>query len=112
MEKVYLAIENNLAIHERESRFWLSKNISSIRVASIRVASMNEAIMLARKRHFYYIGINASNVDYLPKLPLLRAVTNSPILVSTAKYNANEHSKALRSGADLWGMSFYFISTD
>jgi len=94
----YLAIENDLDIHERESEFWLSRGI-----ASIRVSSMGDAIDIATKQQFLYIGINASNIDYLPCLSLLREVTSDPILISTSTYTMQEQGKALRLGADLFG---------
>ena len=98
MNMVYLAVENNLAIHERESAFWLSRGISSI-----RVSSMVEAIELACKTSFLYIGINASNIDYKPSLRLLREVTNDPIFIATDSYTMQEQGKAISLGADLYG---------
>jgi len=35
MTLTYLAIENDIKIHERESAFWQSRNVSSIRVSSM-----------------------------------------------------------------------------
>ena len=98
MIATYLAIENDTALHKRESKFWLSKNIGSL-----RVSTMNEGIAQAIKRQFYYIGINASNVNYQPKLVHLREVTNAPILIATSTYTMQEQGKALSLGADLFG---------
>ena len=98
MTPTYLAIENDLDIHERESKFWQSRGISSV-----RVTSMSEGICAASKQQFLYIGINASNIDYQPCLSLLRETTNDPILVATSTYTMQEQSKALRLGADLFG---------
>jgi len=64
---------------------------------------MNEGIELAMKHQFLYIGINASNVNYLPKLRLLRDVTNDPILISTTTYTMEEQGEAIANGADLFG---------
>ena len=94
----YLAIEQDISIHERESKFWLSRNVSSIRVSSMR-----EGIEKAISSSFLYIGINASNIDYLPYLRLLREVTKDPIFISTATYTMQEQGKALENGADLFG---------
>jgi len=98
MKMVYLAIENDLAIHERESAFWLSRGVSSI-----KVSSMVEAIELASKKTFLYIGINASNIDYKHGLRLLREVTNDPIFLATDSYTMQEQGRAIRLGSDLFG---------
>jgi DNA-binding response OmpR family regulator len=98
MNATYLTIDNNLAVHERESRFWLAHNISSI-----RVSSMNEGIACAVQKEFYYIGINAANIDYEGKLPILRDVTNAPIFIAVDSYDREKHTKAMSLGADLFG---------
>jgi two-component system response regulator VanR len=98
MKKAYLAIEKDIFVHERESNFWISHNISSE-----RVSSMIEGIIEASKNQFLYIGINAANIDYMPYLTLLRESTNTPILISTTNYTMQEQGKALALGADLFG---------
>ena len=98
MNSTYLAIESNIAIHKRESEFWLSQGVSSICVSSMR-----EGVELAAKQQFLYIGFNAANIDYKPSLSLLRHVTNDPILISTTSYTMQEQGEALRLGADLFG---------
>lgn len=98
MDLKYLAIERDIAVHERESRFWLSRNISSIRVSSMR-----EGIEKAISSKFLYIGINAANINYMPQLRLLREVTNDPIFISTTTYTMQEQGKAIENGADLFG---------
>ena len=94
----YLAIEKDEYIHDRESKAWLARNIDSI-----RVTSMNEGIEKANDNKFLYIGINAANINYMPKLRLLREVTNDPILISTTSYTMQEQGKAISLGADLFG---------
>ena len=98
MTLTYLAIENDIKIHERESAFWQSRNVSSI-----RVSSMTEGIEEAMKQQFLYIGINAANINYKPQLPLLREVTNDPIFISTTNYTMQEQGIAVSLGADLFG---------
>jgi len=98
MRVSYLAIEKDVAVHERESRFWLSRNVSSV-IAS----SMSEGIEAAMKNRFLYIGINAANINYQPQLPLLRDATNDPIFISTTTYTMQEQGVAVRLGADLFG---------
>jgi DNA-binding response OmpR family regulator len=98
MRETYLAIERDMAVHERESQFWLSRNVSAV-----RVSSMTEGIEAAMKHRFLYIGINAANINYQPQLPLLREVTNDPIFISTTTYTMQEQGVAVRLGADLFG---------
>lgn len=94
----YLAVEKDDIVHDRESRFWLSRGISSV-----RVSSMSEGIKEAMKQQFLYIGINAANIYYQPQLPLLREVTNDPIFISTTTYTMQEQGIAVSLGADLFG---------
>lgn len=96
--EAYLAIEKNDTIHERESQFWLSRNVSSV-----RVTSMCAGIEKAANNQFLYIGINATNINYQPELPILRALTNDPIFISTTTYTMQEQGTAVSLGADLFG---------
>ena len=98
MDISYLAIENDCAVHARESSYWAARNISSVRVTSMR-----EGIKAAAQNQFLYIGINATNVDYIPNLSLLREVTHAPIFISTTMYSTQEQGIALSLGADLFG---------
>ena len=93
-----MAIEQDEQIHHRESEFWLSHNVDSM-----RVFSMDEGIEKAAANEFLYIGINASNIEYAPKLELLRAVTIVPILIATNFYTVQEQWQAIALGADLFG---------
>jgi len=94
----YLAIDKDEKVHEKESSFWLSRNISSI-----RVSSMNEGIDKAIKNKFLYIVINAANINYAPKLKILRNLTNDPIFIATKSYTMQEHGIARGLGADFFG---------
>ena len=98
MNTAYLAIDKNGDIHERESKFWLSRNVSSV-----RATSMYEGIEKAANTQFLYIAINAENINYQSELPILRAATNDLIFVSTTKYTMQEQGVAVRLGADLFG---------
>ena len=100
MQHTYLAIEKDDAIHERESAFWLSRN-----VASIRVSSMTEGIAEVMKNQFLFIGINADNINYIPQLPLLREATNDPIFIATSSYTMQKQAEAVNLGADLYGQA-------
>ena len=95
-----MAIEKNDTVHNRESNYWASRGISSV-----RVSSMGEGIELATKNEYFYIGINDDNIDYLPSLSLLREVASStPIFISTTSYSDEKHAKDLEHGADLFGL--------
>jgi len=98
MDIKYLAIEKDIAVHERESKFWQSRNISSV-----RVLTMSEGIKEAAREQFLYIGINAANINYMPMLKLLREVTNAPILISITSYTMQEQGEATSNGADFFG---------
>jgi len=93
----YLAIEQDEEFYDKESQAWLARNVSSI-----RVSSMNEGIEKAMHNQFLYIGINADNINYKPKLKLLRGVTNDPIFISTSTYTMQEQTEAIYLGADLF----------
>jgi DNA-binding response OmpR family regulator len=98
MNFTYLAVEGDDAVHERESKFWRSRNISVI-----RTLSMTEGIKEAMQKQFLYIGINAANINYQPQLSLLREATNDPIFISTTQYTMQEQGIAVSLGADLFG---------
>ena len=98
MKLIYLAIENDPVIHERESLFWKSKGVEAI-----QVSSMTEGIELASKMKFLYIGINADNIHYKSSLNILREVTNDPIFMATTDYTIQRQTEATRLGADLFG---------
>ena len=94
----YLAIEQDDAVHERESLFWKSRNFSSV-----RAYSMNEGIEIASKSQFVFIGINSDNIPFDPILRVLRDATPDPIFISTTKYDMRDAGVAYGLGADLYG---------
>jgi len=99
MDLIYLAIENDLELHERESQYWQSKG-----VGAIRVSSMTEGIDLVSKMRFLYIGINADNIHYTSSLNILRETTNDPIFMATTNYSIQRQTEATKLGADLFGL--------
>ena len=99
MSKRYLAIDRDMEFHGKESAAWTAKGISSL-----RVDTMDEGIKCAKNENFLFIAINSSNVDYLPKLKILRSITNSSILVATFNFTMKEHALALSNGADAFGV--------
>ena len=98
MNAIYLAIEKDIDFHEKESEFWLSRGVSSI-----RVSSMSEGIKEVGNHQFLYIGINADNINYKHQLPLLREATNDPLFISSTTYTMQEQGIAIKLGADLFG---------
>ena len=94
----YLAIDKDAALHNRESALWLRCGISSI-----RTTSMDEGIAYANDKQFLFIVINANNIDYMPKLRILRGVTADPILIATSNFAIEEQVEALHNGADFYG---------
>jgi len=96
----YLAIEQDENVHKRESEFWLSRNVSSI-----KVSSMTEGVRQALNNQFLYIGINADNIDYKPILRILRDATYDPIFIATSNYNMQDAGIAYELGADLYGQA-------
>ena len=100
MQNVYLAIEKDDAVHEKESAFWLSRGI-----ASIRVTSMTKGIEESMKNQFLYIGINDDNINYQPQLPILREATSDPIFIASSTYTMQKQAEAVKLGADLFGQA-------
>jgi uncharacterized protein YccT (UPF0319 family) len=100
MQQFYLAIEKNIEVHERESAFWLSRGIGSV-----RVSSMTEGIEEVMNRQYLFIGINDDNVNFRPQLPLLREVTNIPIFIASSNYTMQKQAEAVSLGADLFGQA-------
>jgi len=98
MGTVYMAIDKDVALHEREKRLWLARGISDV-----RVDSMTEGIEKALSCQFLYIAINADNINYMPSLEILRKTTNDPILIGTSDFTVDEQTKAISLGADFYG---------
>lgn len=94
----YMSIDKNEVLHNREKKIWEKYGISSI-----RVDSMIEGIIKAKEQEFLFIVINADSIDYMPKLQVLRSVTDAPILIAASTYTAKEHTEALNNGADDFG---------
>jgi len=95
---MYLAIERNEDLHNRQVQTWLSRDISPV-----RVNSMAEGIEKAICNKFLFIVINADNINYLAELRILRDVTNDPILIATNSYTTQEQRRAMELGADFFG---------
>jgi len=100
MQQYYLAIEKNIEVHERESAFWLSRGIGSV-----RVSSMTEGITEVMNRDYLFIGINDDNINFKPQLPILREATNLPIFIASSTYTMQKQAEAVRLGADLFGQA-------
>ena len=97
MSNMYLAIEGDDAVHERESQFWLSRMFTAVRAFSIC-----EAIKLVLNNDYLFIGINADNINYNPILRVLRDATIRPIFIVSSNYTKQEAGEAYCLGADLF----------
>jgi len=97
----YLAIEKDITVHDKEKALWHKCGVSNI-----RVDSMTAGIEKAINNQFLFIVINADNINYMPELESLRAITNDPIFIATSTFTIEEQVKALHNGADFyWNFS-------
>ncbi|MCL2289169.1 MAG: SPASM domain-containing protein [Bacteroidetes bacterium] len=94
-----MAIDSDVEFHNKQSVAWLEKGVDYL-----RVDSMSEGISCAKCENFMFIVINADNVDYLPKLPYLRKITKSAILIATSNFSIKDYTTALNFGADSFGV--------
>jgi len=97
--KTILAVVKNIAVHEQEAAEWAKHKIGAI-----RVDTMHEAIVkLKNGEKFFFVVINEDCIpDFLTQLPIMRDVTNFPIIVVTSTYTMDKKIIAMRSGADLY----------
>lgn len=95
---MYMAIDKDTTIHNREKKQWITRGISEI-----RVDTMTEGIEKALSNQFLYIVINADNINYMPSLNILREATDDHILIATSNFTIEEQTEAIRSGADFFG---------
>lgn len=92
-----LAVDKNIAVHERENAVWRERGINGV-----RVDSMSEAIEKADRQDFLFIAINADNIIYLPMLPVMKETSATPILIVTSDFSTHDQVEALHSGADVY----------
>ena len=97
MSNMYLAIEGDDAVHERESQFWLSRMFTAVRAFSIC-----EAIKMVLNNDYLFIGVNTDNINYNPILRVLRDATIRPIFIVSSNYTKQEAGEAYCLGADLF----------
>jgi DNA-binding response OmpR family regulator len=96
---IILAVEKDIAVHERETAEWKKHG-----VGALRVETMSEAIKLLKRRNdFLFIAINEDTVpDFMSMLPIMRDSTNSPIFIITSVYTMEKWIKAINCGADTY----------
>lgn len=93
----YLSIDKDVNFRNSESTGWLAQG-----VAPVCADSMREGISLATDNIFFFIFINADNINYIPELIILREVTKNPILIGSTDFSAQQQVLALNNGADLF----------
>ena len=90
-----LVVDKDDAVIARESSAWEKHGVSTV-----RAASMQEAIIMLNKEDYLFVGINADNIDYLPQLRIMRAVTSSPIFIIGSTFSTEKEVEAIKHGAD------------
>ena len=98
MSMIYMAIDKDINVHNKERQKWNARGVSDV-----RVDSMNEGIEKALTNQFFYIAINADNINYMPSLEILREATNDPILIGASNFTVDEQIQAINLGADFYG---------
>ena len=98
-----LAIDKDLAVHEKAVAQWAKHGISIK-----RVETMHEAIrQLKQSDNYLFVGINEDTVpDFMSMLPLMRDVTDIPIFVMSSSYTIDKNVRAMSLGADVYD-NFY-----
>lgn len=92
-----LAVDRDIHVHLREKAEWERHGIGSV-----RVDSMSEAVEELSRSEFFFVSINADNINYLPMLPVLREMSSVPIFIITTSFSIAEQVEALHSGADAY----------
>ncbi len=92
-----LAVDTDLAVWTREREVWRRHGIDVQRVDSMR-----DAIEKLCRGVFLFTSINADCILYLPLLPAMRELTETPICVITSHFTIPEQVQALENGADAY----------
>ena len=87
-----LIIDASSRLKTMSEDFWRR---TDYRVEFVQVNTMQDVIGIAAKAVFWYIDINADSVDYIPKLPILRANTGRPITLRDADEAAAQMFESL-----------------
>lgn len=90
-----LAVDNSIAVQDRENPIWEKNGI-----AVVRAVSMSEAIEKLIKKDVSLITINADTIKYLPQLLVMRDLTIAPIFIITSNHSAEDGIQAYHHGAD------------
>ena len=94
-----LAVDKDVAVHERETAEWMKSGINAL-----RVDTMTEAInLLAHRDDFLFVAINEDTVpDFMLQMRIMRDVTRLSIFVITSDYSIEKKLKAMDCGADVY----------
>ncbi len=94
-----LAIDANLDVFEQQAAEW-----RKLGVAMRRAGSMREAISIIKQTNseeYLFIAINEDSIqDCLPKLRLLRDVTESRIFVISSTFDSSKKAYVIQCGAN------------
>jgi len=97
MKTILLSVEKDDFNFNNQLQTWEKQGFNLL-----QALNMNEAIELSCKTNLTAIGINADNVNYLPRLTILRDCINIPIYVMTSNFSSDECFKAVKSEADVY----------
>lgn len=96
MERWVLAIGYDKKRFNETQREWLKYGVF-IRMKN----DISEAIHeLSENNNYLLVAIFSDTLDYIASLKIVRALTNSPILVMTHQYSGSEKIAAIEAGAD------------
>ena len=94
-----LSIDQDVSFYEAAVTNWGKYDISVFRVETVQEAIRN----LKQNNDYLFVGINEDSVpDFFILLPILRDVTDIPILVISYTYTIEKNTKAISLGADLY----------
>lgn len=92
-----LAVDTDLAVCTREQEAWRRHGVDVLRVDSMR-----DAIEKLYRGVYLFTSINADCIPYLPLLPVMRDLSETPICVITSHFTIHEQVQALENGADAY----------
>ena len=92
-----LAVDSDLSIAASYTLEW-----ERLGIIMDRVDNMVEAIKKLQDNTYFFIGIKADAVDYMPLLCTMRSMTHTPILIVTGNFTTDNEVAALKAGADLY----------
>ena len=94
---VFLAVDANIDVYERERVEWARHGISASRVDNMPAAIS----LLSRGGEFLFVAINEDSIsDLSVQLRIMRDVTEIPIFIFTSNYTVEKKCQMIDCGAD------------